>query len=321
MPRLRRSFASPVLVLALVGCTAQAPNAPLVSGRDMGPRPENMDLLPPDDGVVKPPVVEAPIRQTAYLSVPLQGLAEPGTSVLVDGTASGSVFVDVAGDGRFCTDVALRPDRDNPITLRAIDGAGNQSASVALSIRQTGAPATPPTSPTSQNAVIRGSASSNHLLLQHADESALIDGDDVSYFGGHHIPFTSYASMTVRLGDRSRINRVRLQAPTSCPFTAPLEVYVSNADAPSSPGVAPMMWQRVPVTNGTPERMTAELASSTVATHVAVLWPYDPWGAGGLNCGSWALGPYYGLAEVEAWTVPNLPPPPPQAPSCSGGAP
>jgi hypothetical protein len=311
--------------LPVLGCNASEPSAlpdNYSQMPDMRKPPgagDNKDLLPPDDGRVDPPRLDAPIRLTEWMSVPVNGTAEPGTSVLIEGTASGTISADVSTDGRFCANVKLRANMVNALSLRTVDGIGNLSDKVDLAIRQEGAPPAPAAAPLPQNAAIGGSGSSAKLMFTRNDEDALIDNDRASSYGGRHQPFTSYALMTVRLASRSRINKIVLTAPEDCPFTAPFELYYSNEDAPSSVKVNPMGWTKVVPTSQDESQATLSLTSATIATHVSIVWPYDGWSSAGLNCGSWVAGPYYAVSEVQAWTVPNVAPPPPSPPSCTGG--
>src|SRR5688572_431424 len=105
--------------LPVLGCNAAEPSAlpdNYSQMPDMKKPPgagDNADLLPPDDGRVDPPRLDAPIRLTEWLSVPVNGTAEAGTNVLIEGTASGTISAEVSTDGRFCANVKLRADAVN----------------------------------------------------------------------------------------------------------------------------------------------------------------------------------------------------------------
>lgn len=306
---------------ALVGCSAAEPTAepdPTEEAVDMRkPKPPQPDMLPAPDDEVKPPEVEAPILVSTWMSVPIHGLADGAQVVLIEGTASGAVSADVASDGRFCAEVPLKPGVITNITLRAVNAIGKMSDPVQLAIRQQGAPPAPTPPPESQNASIGGSGSSSRIWRTHADESAILDGDDDTYFGGYHELFANYAQMTVRLADRSRIKQLAFKAPESCPFRATFEAYYSNADAPSNPHVDPIAWTKLAPSELTLDHATFNFSTPIVASHISILWDYE--GFSGYNCGDWFNGPYYAVSEMEAWTAPNLPPPPPSPPTCSGG--
>jgi hypothetical protein len=301
------------------GCSVDAPVAPI--GHDMRPdlpgAGDNADLLPKDDGNLPVPVLDAPIKDTNYLSVPVQGRATPGVDVVIEDTAVNAISVTVQDDGTFCVDVQLKQDQTNVLHLYAADPHGRQSDKIALQIQQHYVPPPPPqVVPISENAALNGSGSSAGMYAHRNDENALFDGTTELSFGGRHTPFADSATMTVRLMKASRVERVMIFAPADCQFTAPFDIYTSTLDAPAGPTIMPTAWTKQPPTYLDLTKAEVDFATPIVATHVSVVWPYDGWSSAGLNCGSWALGPYYAIAEVEAWTQPLSAPVPPHPPAC-----
>ncbi len=310
------------------GCAVEEPSAlPGMTtpggGRDVDLGPgagDNKDLLPPDDGEVAPPVLDAPIRSTTYTTVPVHGMAKPGASVVIEGTANGNIAADVASDGRFCADVKLAVNRTNILSFRTIDLVGKESTTVELAIQQTGtAPAPITSAPESENVAIGGSGSSAGMYAHRNDEDALIDGDVAVSFGGRHAPFTHSATAMVRLSGTTSLDRIKLRAPSDCPFTAPFDVYVTTLDAPSGPMTSMIGWTKLPAIIRDQATASYVFSNPIIASHIAVVWPYDGWSNAGLNCGSYVLGPYYAIGEVEAWSHPRPAPIAPRAPSCTGG--
>ena len=76
----------------------------------------------------------------------------------------------------------------------------------------------------------------------------------------------------------------------------------------------PSDWVAVPTNRNGDNSLATATFGNAIVTHIAATWPgFD---AGG-NCG-WD-GQSYGIAELQAWTVPNQAPPPPAIPSCTSG--
>ncbi len=309
----------------LSGCAVEEPTA-LPGGdarnndsQDMG-RPKSPDLLTPEDDKLEPPTFDALAKTTNYLSVPVHGLSKPGASVIIQGTANGDISADVASDGRFCADIKLAANRANVLTVFADDNHGKQSASIQITITQSGTPPQQQTSGApSQNAAIGGSASGDRLYFERDEPSAMIDNTSSTSYGGRNT-WGDYSIATVQLASRSKITKVKITAPADCPFTAPFKLYMSNQDAPSNPRVATMSWIEVPIAQSESTTIV-NFTNPVIATHFSVVWdkPFNASGPSEVNCGSWALGPFYAIAELEAWTAQGLPPPPASAPSCSGG--
>jgi hypothetical protein len=273
-------------------------------------------MLQPDE--VLPPTFDALTRTTNYYSVPVTGLSKPGSSVIFEGTAAGNIAAEVGSDGRFCADIQLLPNRVNVMNVYTDNNNGKQSQKIQISIEQAGSPPSATTIPqTSQNAALGGSGSTD-LSFERNDGSAMIDNNPNTSFGGRD-DWGYTSEMTVKLVERSKVNKVTIKAPGDCPFTEPFKLYMSNLDAPSKHEVAPMSWIEVPVTITEPEA-TATFSTPLIATHFLIEWK-SSWSFGwnNINCGSALAGPYYAVSEFEAWTAPGVAPPPPAAPSCLGG--
>jgi hypothetical protein len=324
--RIDSKWIAPLALGALLmGCTAEAPTAG--HGGDTGPnsmqdlKPAPADMAKPNTGHIDPPRLDAITQLTAFTSLPVHGTADAGASVLIDGTANGSVSALVESSGRFCADVKLAVGTANTLTLRAIDEYGNQSDPVQLIIQQGGTPSAGPPPPVPTNASMGGAASSQSIgITSTSPGQYAIDGNMQTAIEGHYLNDNIWpwqpqllAAVVVQLAQPSRIDRVRAIAATDCPFSAPLDLYYTTADAPSSPDVAAAgVWIKLTTVKSQDlTQATADLPS-TAMTHVAVMWPLGDW-----NCGN--VSPYYGLAELEAWTTPNVPPPVASAPSCGGG--
>ena len=105
------------------------------------------------------------------------------------------------------------------------------------------------------------------------------------------------------------MNRLVVASAADCPMES-YSIYVSNLDAPGVPTVSPADWELVERIETT-FPLTERLFASRDILHVA-LWFHS------FECGN-LLGRHHQVGAIEAWTVPNLAPPPPQAPSCSNG--
>ena len=308
-------------------CVAAAPTAGSPAGPPGGMpdmKRSGADLARPDDGRAQTPTLDPIDAVTPYASAPVHGIAEAGSTVIIKATNGSVVAAEVDGGGRFCADVMLKKDTANVFALSAIDAYGNTSDSIDLTITQRGTPTSsvPPTAVVATNVSLGGAPAVAHIGVISSGPAAYANDDNPqSAVEGHYLgnlnPFAAAGSgsVVVKLAARSRLDRIHAIAPTDCPFTAPVDLYYSDASAPSPPDVQPMAWSKL-----TPQKSNGNLeldapTAMVTATHVAILWPIE---AGDYNCG-W-VGPTYGLAELQAWTVPNVAaPPPPAAPSCSAG--
>lgn len=310
---------SSVLALA-VGCTVAPPdtlsNIPTDGGTTQPPT-QQPDMTP-DPNVVDVPVLD-PVGQTSvYDTVPIHGVSDPNTTVLVE-TMDGQVTsVDVDQSGRFCIDLPLQSDKTNKFQIAAINSSGTESATVPLAVRQQGTPAQAPTAPQPVNMAIGGNAQSYRIGLTTVDPSLAIDGDRSTWTEGHWFRGFTFADgaplMVAKLQNVSRINKIVAVAPTDCAFGAELTLYFSSLDAPSPPDVKASDWVKVP-TNRSGDTFTATSSfNSAIATHIAAMWT---WPAATGNCGWDGLS--FGIAELQAWSVPNQAPPPPAIPSCTSG--
>jgi hypothetical protein len=313
------------MLIALTGaisCTVQQPMAiPPGSGMDP-PTNGQKDLGPTDNGPPPPPVLDAIEQITAYPSVPVHGSSRPGTNVLITDASGNTITASVESSSRFCLDVMLLSDQENNIQLQAIDGNGRMSDPVFLTVQQSGTPPTqpPPPTGTSQNAALSGSAMVNHFGVISAGPATYVnDGNPSSAVEGHYASYSwgpnPNASVVVQLNGPTKLSRIHVIAPQDCPLSAPLNIMYSSASAPSSPDVQPMAWQTVMSTISGDMLEATAMLNAVTATSVAVMWP----GQSNWNCGN--VGPYYGLAELEAWTAVNVqqPPPPPTHLCASGG--
>ena len=104
-------------------------------------------------------------------------------------------------------------------------------------------------------------------------------------------------------------------------------MWVSGSQAASDPMVDPNGWATVKTAaaNSIPaEGLDLDLGQTTIVGTIAIIFDHGyytaPW-SDDLNCGGFSTGyhPRYGFSEIQAWTVPNLAPPPAAAPTCGGG--
>ena len=313
--------------VALSGSVCRAPEpAAFIATEDGGVgdsgRAPSPDLLLPDDGKIDPPALDSIEHVTVYDTVPIHGVSEPNSTVLVRSSDGITVSVDVSSSGRFCLDVPLVAGTANDFDVTAVDLNGNQSTSVSVSVLQQGAPQQAATPASAENAARGGSATALRLgnsgsvpaneAIDGSASSAIQDNWLRGFTAGLPQPY-----VIVKLAHAARVNKIRAIAPSDCPFGAPVSLFYSAADAPSPPDVDKMSWVNVANQRSTGGTEAVATMPSAIATHVAVqLQEQYTWTGDG--CG-WQ-GREIGVAELEAWTVPNQPPPPPRAPSCTGGA-
>lgn len=312
---------------ALIGCAAEEPSAlpdrnDNTQTHDFKPAPP-ADMAHADDGRVEPPSLDAVRQATPYDSVAVHGTGEPNSTVLIENMAGGTVSADVLPSGRFCADIPLKKNAMNNFTLRAIDLVGNMSDPVSLSVRQEGTPPVATSTPRPAENMAIGGVTASTLSWNHSNGDALKDGDDDSYAGSWQRGWSFTDNVVVRMSERRQIDTIKIKAPASCPLTASFSLWVSNADAPSDPGTAPMQWQKlrdVPV-GGAGTEYVVHLSQSVVMSHVSLYFDrgYIAWGDE-VNCGNNFWGAYYAFSEIQAISTPNtIPPPPSGADTCGGG--
>src|SRR5437588_749783 len=103
-----------------LGCFAVSPAPTNHSNPDMGPA-AGQDMGPPP-----PPsfTVSATPQRTYWMTVPISGTGPANGMVIVQSTAGGAQTAPIGPDHQFCTDVPLKANADNTITLRAQDSTG-----------------------------------------------------------------------------------------------------------------------------------------------------------------------------------------------------
>ncbi len=320
-----------LLAAAVSGCQAEAPTTPFANPGGTGDggvrMPTVPDASPVDPGMVAPPVLDGIDTTTVYSTVPVHGVASPHSSVLFESDDGTTVTVDVASTGRFCVDAPLVDGEDNRFHVSTIDKWGNQSTKVDFSVTQNGQPQQQQASTESQNAALGGIAKANYLgftsiLDGNHTELDTIDGNlSTSYTGSssgeiwHIFSSTPDPSIVVKLAAESHINKITAYAPGACKFVKPMELWYTDSGAPSPPNIDPTGWSKAQSKVST-DAMSATATLNATVTHVAVLWPGGEDNLQLGNCGT--IQPVYGLAELQAWTVANVAPPAPRAPSCGG---
>ena len=307
------------LLSLAVGCTAGPPDPLHQVAMDGGTTQTtaNPDMTP-DPNVVNVPVIDPVGQTTVYKTAPIHGVSDPNSTVLVESMDGQVSSVDVDQSGRFCIDLPLQSDKMNKFQIAAINSSGTESATVPLAIRQQGTPEQAPTAPQPVNMAPGGDAQAYRIGITAVDPALTIDGDRGTWGEGHWFRGFTFADgaplVVVKLANVSRINKIVAVAPSDCAFGAELSLYFSPLDAPSPPDVKPSDWVKVPTTRSGDSFTATSKFSSTIATHIAAMWT---WPAATNNCGWDGLS--FGIAELQAWTVPNQAPPPPAIPSCTSG--
>ena len=139
------------------------------------------------------------------------------------------------------------------------------------------------------------------------DLNAIIDGDWESMVTLDNAWF-SEDWVWVLLSERSFIEKVVVVSSEDCPMQK-YELLFSDMDAPGDPTSDNTNWTYTEVE--VPWAATEITYDPFVTRHVAVRFLSG-------DCSSWGRGRHV-MAELQAWTVANAPPPPAQAPSCSSG--
>ena len=307
------------------GCVAEPPTTALThpgGGGDMAMQPGvKPDMTPVNPGTANPPVLDPMDTATPYATIPVHGTAQPGTEVLFVSDQGDTVHKKVDSTGRFCIDTPLVDGQENYFHATVIDTFGNQSMTVDFSVTQSGTPQQQEAPPMAQNAALGGVAKSNYLGSQ--TDSNVVDGNAATFIEGRvtNPDFWSIngpaPSVVVKLSAPSRINKIQAVAPADCLFAKPMEIWYSSADAPSPPNIDKTGWTKATSAQISTDMTLAFAALPTsIASYVAVVWPGgSDFGQLG-NCGT--IYPNFGVAELQAWTVPGAAPPAPRDPSCGG---
>lgn len=319
----RLSICLPFFLSLGVGCTTSAPTPVTgLPGADGGTTtPTGGPDMMPDPSVVGIPVLDPVGQTTVYDTVPIHGVADPNTTVLVETMDHQTTSVDVDASGRFCIDLPLQHDKTNKFQIAALNKEGTESDIVPLSVRQSGTPAQAPTAPSPVNMAQGGDAQSYRIGagLFSVDPALAVDGSSGTALEGYwYDPWRHTARdpiVVVKLASASRVNKIRGIAPTDCLFESPLQLYYSSLDAPSPPDVKISDWVAVNSVRDSAKQSVVANFNSAIVTHVAAVWNDHTT----RNCGSLLTGAYYGIAELQAWSVPNQAPPPPAIPSCTSG--
>jgi hypothetical protein len=320
----RPSFLVPTLVLAfsaLAGCMASEPTSDQrgtiqnVVTPDFAQAP---DMAPA--GPVQPPVLSGLPTTSMYTAYPVSGHAGPTDTVIIDGTATGSVAVQVNPDGSFCGVVQLTPNATTTMTLHCVDQSGNESSSITLTVTQSGSPQGQGMAQPSVNAALQGTGSSTYGFINGTDESAMHDGDAATYAQSSDSQFSSTDTISLQLAQATIIQKINIKAPSSCALTAPFTLFISNESPSATAGPGVPGWTAVmpaPMSTDSSEtEWTVSFTTPPTVQSISIYFDHSlvPTGSEE-NCGSYDDSDYQ-ISEIEAWTVAGLAPPPPGAPSC-----
>jgi hypothetical protein len=113
----------------------------------------------------------------------------------------------------------------------------------------------------------------------------------------------------VLLEERSRIERVVVVSSEDCPMRE-YHVMFSDLDAPGDPTSENLNWSYTNV--AVPWAATELTYEPFVTKHLAVRFLST-------DCAHWYGRGMHKVSEMQAWTQPMVPPPPPAAPSCFSG--
>lgn len=301
-----------LLLLAAAACEATPPDDGTTGGGKTDDGDEQTDAAPAPTDAGPAPLNLGPLPTTTYWpAVPLHGTGPKGGTVLVQSDAAGSLTAPIDGGGAFCLDVPLTRNATNTIHVTAIDATGEFSEELVREVRHQGAPPPPPPGEDSRNVARRGAVSWGLDADDRMERVA--DGD-----------WDTMVSLSNDLGDdwvwvelteRALIDKFVVVSADDCRMEHYWLMF-SDVAVPGEPNGDNANWTIGDVeTDWTATQIRFE--SAVVARHVAVNFRSQ-------DCdSSWfGVGPgRHKLAELQAWNLPEAPPPPQQAPSCAGGGP
>lgn len=256
---------------------------------------------------VEPPTLGPLPSSTYWNSVPIQGHGPGGGTILVQSDTATTLTQPIQASGDFCVDAPLRMGAVTTFTLRAQDAAGNLSDAIQAHVEQSGAPPPPPEPGPSRN-VARGGSAANNMYVSGGSSHDMIDGNLSTWLAGWDWNW-GYDWVWVQLAERASIVKAAVYSSPDCTTDSYL-LLLSDRNAPGDPSDTNPNWIRIAdVGNGS----GADIFTFQPATakHMALYF----WDSG---CGSLGLQKHR-IAELQAWTEPDLPPPPPTAPTCSDG--
>jgi hypothetical protein len=237
--------------------------------------------------------------------VPIHGSGPPDGTVLVDTPSSGSLTVMISSSGNFCVDVPLVPGM-NEFTLRSIDEAGLIGTPITAQVEKDGEPPPPPEGNPARNVSEGGTVATSEDVS--GDLHDMID----SNWDTHTTLSNNWFNedwVWVLLDERSRIERVVIVSSDECPMEE-YHVMFSDLDAPGDPTSDNANWTYTAV--DVPWSATELTYDPFVTKHIAVRFIST-------DCAHWYGRGQHMVAEIQAWTQPGVPPPPPAAPSCFSG--
>jgi hypothetical protein len=315
----RRLLLMLVLGAAAGGCLATEPTTGKTKQTELPDLSTPPDLTPA--GPPTPPVLTAQSATSQYTAYPLKGIATPGNTILISGTAVGEVSAEVGPTGTFCALVQLTPNAQTTMTLIALNPEGAMSTPVSFTVTENGTSTPDMGSGIPSKNMALGGTGTTTLDFVTGDQSLMHDGDPGTFLQGNQSQFHETDTVTMQLSQASVIKTIHVRAPSSCPLTAPFQLYVSDHVPSAGPGDSPADWQAVPsmASDGTSTDWVATFATPGTVADIAVYFDRGTFVSGtGYNCASsdatW--GALYAFSEIEAWTLAGTAPPPPGAPSC-----
>jgi len=266
------------------------------------------DTLTPQK--MQPPVPDPLPPSVCTDTVPVQGTAAPGSSVIVFGGSS-SVSTDAnPSTGRFCLDVPLVKNSANTLQIRAQDPILGMSDPVTRSVTHSGncnddVP-NPTPDPVKSKNVALGSTGKSSQTPDEGNEGFLTDGDTakpVVYSGGWTLSdpdiWTYIKLDKVYMLEKIVVKwRDGVQAGGSS-YGKIYHVLVSSMSDPGDPDLKNGYWTEVAkIDNGDGDTDTFDLKSTKpLAQYVAV------WMKGDGQTSWWSET--FALTEIEVWDSPQ----------------
>jgi hypothetical protein len=303
-------------LLALTACGFEDPEPP-----GSTPKPD-AGIVAPDaepSGTLQPPVVDPTPNPVCADSVPLQGSAVAGASVIVFGGASSAISTDANPvTGRFCVDVPLLKDADNNLQVRAQDPLLGMSPPVSITVTQDkctdDVPNPTPEQPKSKNVAL-GATAKAVKSAEEGNEGFLTDGDAVTfakYCGGN--AWMSWDGWVfVKLDKLYPLEKIVVRWHDGDEYGAKYKVLTSAMSDPGDPDLKNGYWTQVgEVTEGDGGTDTFNTSSTKPLAQYVALW-LEQDGA------SWTWSECFAIAEIEAWDVPqqSTTPTPTQGNTCA----
>lgn len=294
-----------LLTCGLWGC-GMGDDGPSFDKNDAAVR---FDISTPNKTVPKP-TIDSPGTSACTDTIPLQGWAQPKTTVLVTGGASDTSTDPDGVSGRFCVDVSLRKNTVNTLKVYAHDPVlgVSEPASVQISHTKCGDDVKdPPKDPPKSKNVALGVKPTASKAAEAGNEGFLTDGDvtTVTQYAGGGPWIAADIWVMIKLDKLIEVKKVVVKwknqaGGTETDYAKDYKVLLATG-TPGDPDLKNGLWTIMrEITAGDGGIDTHDFSSQKPLAQYVALWlRYD---------GSSSWSETFSIADIEVWDVPQTTP-------------